>query len=231
MADPQTRKLARQIVGLEERLHRLETVPQLAHSSIDDSALPVYDAAGELVARVGKQTDGTWGAPPIAGPTPPTPTGIDAVGGSGVIHLSWTGEFEGGVAAPLDFDTLEVLINGQLSGSLSNRDGGSVSVSAAEGNRFVSARVRTLVPRHSSTTSPFAVTVGPPPDELAAGLAEKLAGAEGAIADAIEELAEVGRVTTTGPPPADPVIGKSLWVSPSGRVYRAVECTNEEEAP
>lgn len=230
MADPVMRKLARQLVGVEKRLHDLETVPQLAHSSIDDAALPVYDATGEVVARIGKQADGTWGAPPLAGPTPPTPAGVSAVGGSGVVNVTWTGEFEGGAAAPLDFDTLEILVNGQLAGSLPNRDGGSVSVAAAEGNRFVSARIRTLVPRHSSSTSPFAVTVGPPPEQLAADLAEKLAGAEGAIADAVEELAEVGRVTTTGPPPADPVIGRSLWVAPNGRVYRAVECTSEEEA-
>ena len=35
-------------------------------------------------------------------------------------------------------------------------------------------------------------------------------------------------VHTSGPPPANPTIGKALWVSPTGRVFRAVEC--EEHA-
>ena len=35
-------------------------------------------------------------------------------------------------------------------------------------------------------------------------------------------------VYTEGPPPVNPTIGKALWVSPSGRVFRAVEC--EEQA-
>ena len=35
-------------------------------------------------------------------------------------------------------------------------------------------------------------------------------------------------VYTNGPPPSSPTIGKALWVSPTGRVFRAVEC--EEHA-
>lgn len=235
MADPQTRKLARQLVGLEERLHYLETVPQLAHSSIDDHGLPVYDADGEVTAVVGKQPDGTWGAPPLAGPVPPTPVGMSATGGAGIIHVRWTGQLLAEAPAPLDFDTLEVLVDGTLAGAIPNRDGGTVTIEAAQGLRFVSARIRTLVPRHSATTSPFSVEVRAPAEllfddvtERANDLAEALADAEGAIEDAVGELAEVGRVTTVGPPPADPVIGKTLWVAPNGRTFRAVECEQEE---
>lgn len=195
MVDPQTRKLAKQIVGLEERLKHLETVPQLAHSSIDDSALPVYDRDGNLVSRIGKQPDGTWGAPPIAGPVPAAPRGVSATGGSGIIHVRWTGQLVGDVAAPLDFDTLEVLIDGDLAGAIPNRDGGSVTIEAEQGHRFVAARIRTLVPRHSATTSPFSVEVRAPAEllfddvtERANDLAEALDDAEGAIADAVEDL-------------------------------------------
>ena len=35
-------------------------------------------------------------------------------------------------------------------------------------------------------------------------------------------------VYTNGPPPSSPTIGKALWVSPTGRVFRAIEC--EEHA-
>lgn len=38
------------------------------------------------------------------------------------------------------------------------------------------------------------------------------------------EVKEAGKLITKGPPPADPVIGSTLWVAPNGRVYRAVEC-------
>lgn len=234
MADPMIRKLARQLVGVDERLRNLETVPQLAHSSIDDHGLPVYDADGNLVAKVGKQDDGTWGAPPLRGPVPPAPRGVTAIGGAGVIHVKWSGEFERD-AAPLDFDTLEVLVDGVLAGAIPNRDGGSVTIEAEQGYRYVAARIRTLVPRHSGTTSPFSVEVKPPAEilfdsveERTKDLEDALKKAEGAIAEAVEDLAEVGRVTTTGPPPADPVVGKTLWVAPNGRTFRAVKCEQEE---
>ena len=187
MADPQTRKLARQLVRMDERLKHLETVPQMAHSSIDDRGLPVYDADGNLVAKVGKQDDGTWGAPPLAGPIPPTPVGISAVGGPGSVTVSWTGEYER-AAAPLDFDTLEVLIDGALAGAIPNRDGGTVTISAAQGSRYISARIRTLVPRHSSTTSPFGVVVGPPADQLFVEAGERIEAAEEQIQQGKEDL-------------------------------------------
>ena len=190
MTDPMMRKLARQLVSVDKRLHNLETVPQLAHSSIDDSALPVYDKDGNLVAKVGKQDDGTWGAPPLSGPTPPMPRGLQALGGPGTIHVTWSGEFSEGAACPLDFDVLEVLVDGALSGSISNRDGGSVSISSPSGQHYVSARIRTLVPRHSETTSPFSVEVGPPADQLFIDAKEEIDGAKEEIAGAKQEIAD-----------------------------------------
>lgn len=46
--------------------------------------------------------------------------------------------------------------------------------------------------------------------------------------DGIDWDALGAEVYTEGPPPSNPTIGKALWVSPSGRVFRAVEC--EEQA-
>ena len=46
--------------------------------------------------------------------------------------------------------------------------------------------------------------------------------------DGIDWDALGAEVYTEGPPPMNPTIGKALWVSPSGRVFRAVEC--EEQA-
>lgn len=62
---------------------------------------------------------------------------------------------------------------------------------------------------------------------------EKLEGLEElgdvqAILDELDrldsEVKEAGRLYTAGPPPADPVVGATLWVAPNGRVFRAVEC-------
>src|SRR5699024_5978564 len=177
MADPQTRKLARQIVDIDRRLKGVERTPQLAHSSIDDGFLPVYDKDGNLTAKFGRQDDGTWGAPPLSGPVPSMPVGVTALGGPGMLSVSWTGEYES-KAAPLDFDTLEILVDGVLAGAIPNRDGGTVSISAEEGTRYSSARIRTLVPRHSSTISPFGVEVGPPADQLFAEARERIEDAE-----------------------------------------------------
>lgn len=179
--DPQLRRLARQLTGFDKRLHDLETVPQLAHSSIDDGTLPVYDKDGTLVVAVGRQPDGTWGAPPLAGPVPSPPVGISATGGAGIVHVRWSGDYEQGGAAPLDFDALEVLVDDRLAGAIPNRDGGSITIEADQGTRFISARIRTLVPRHSSTTSPFAVEVGPPADQLFLDAREAIEAAEDQI--------------------------------------------------
>lgn len=187
MTDPMLRKLARQLVSVDKRVRDLETVPQLAHSSIDDGALPVYDAEGNVVAKVGKQDDGTWGAPPLQGPTPSAPKGVTATGGPGSINVAWTGEYERD-AAPLDFDTLEVLVDGVLAGAIPNRDGGTVTIAAEQGFRFVAARIRTLVPRHSATTSPFSVEVGPPADQLFVEAGERIEAAEEQIQQGKDDL-------------------------------------------
>lgn len=220
MVDPQIRRLASQLVGMDDRLRALETTPQLTHSSIDDFGLPVYDADGNLVSRVGKQADGTWGAPPLAGPTPPAPVGISATGGPGMINVAWTGEYERD-AAPLDFDTLEVLVDGALAGAIPNRDGGTVTISADQGSRYISARIRTLVPRHSSSTPPFGVVVGPPADQLFVEAGERIEAAEEqiqqgkddleaervareqALAEAAAALAELDEKLEAGPSTAD----------------------------
>lgn len=53
-------------------------------------------------------------------------------------------------------------------------------------------------------------------EELVEGVRDELEG--------IDWDAVGAEVYTEGPPPANPTIGKALWVSPLGRVFRAVEC-------
>ena len=53
-------------------------------------------------------------------------------------------------------------------------------------------------------------------EELVEGVRDEL--------DGIDWDALGAEVYTEGPPPVNPTIGKALWVSPLGRVFRAVEC-------
>ena len=59
---------------------------------------------------------------------------------------------------------------------------------------------------------------------------ERLAEAEELVAGVRDELDGIdwdalgAEVYTEGPPPVNPTIGQALWVSPLGRVFRAVEC-------
>ena len=63
----------------------------------------------------------------------------------------------------------------------------------------------------------------------------RLTAAEQGVQDVQAELDSIdwenldgAEVYTNGPPPVNPTIGKALWVSPTGRVFRAIEC--EEHA-
>ena len=63
----------------------------------------------------------------------------------------------------------------------------------------------------------------------------RLTAAEQGVQDVRNDLDSIdwenldgAEVYTNGPPPVNPTIGKALWVSPTGRVFRAIEC--EEHA-
>ena len=63
----------------------------------------------------------------------------------------------------------------------------------------------------------------------------RLTAAEQGVQDVRTELDGIdwenldgAEVYTNGPPPINPTVGKALWVSPTGRVFRAIEC--EEHA-
>lgn len=63
----------------------------------------------------------------------------------------------------------------------------------------------------------------------------RLTAAEQGVQDVRNDLDSIdwenldgAEVYTDGPPPINPTVGKALWVSPTGRVFRAIEC--EEHA-
>src|SRR5690625_3479909 len=154
-----TRRLARQLVDVTRRLKHLETVPQLAHSSLDDQGMHVYDADGNLSVTLGKQPDGTYSARPVRGPIPPAPAGLGAEGDAGLVHASWQGVFWAGAASPRDFEAVEVLVDGNVHGAIHDPDGGSVTVPAFAGEREVSFRTLSQAGRRSDATGHVTVTV------------------------------------------------------------------------
>ena len=169
-----TRRLARQLVDVTRRLKHLETVPQLAHSSLDDHGMPVYDADGNLTVTVGKQPDGTWGAKPVAGPVPPRPVGLDAEGDAGAIRASWQGVFWAGAALPMDFEAVQVLVNGSVYAAIHDPEGGSVQVPALPGERLVSFRTLSQAGVVSEAVAFGTVTVEPRVSEQMQELGENL---------------------------------------------------------
>ena len=193
---PNLRRLARQLVDVTRRLKHLETVPQLAHSSLDDHGMPVYDADGNLTVTIGKQADGTWGAPPVRGPVPPQPAGVEAEGDAGVIRASWQGVFWAGAAKPMDFEAVEVLVDGAVYAGIHDPQGGSVSVPALPGVRTVSFRTLSQAGVVSAAMGHVQVTVEPRVSEQMQELHESLdelndvtlPELQDALADSAEDL-------------------------------------------
>lgn len=46
--------------------------------------------------------------------------------------------------------------------------------------------------------------------------------------DGLGDISDLGRLQTQGPPPSSPIIGRTLWVAPNGRTYRAIECKEHQ---
>lgn len=172
--DPSLRRLARQLTSMQKDIRDLQTVPQLAHSSLDDHGMPVYDADGNLTVTIGKQADGTWGAPPVKGPVPPQPAGVEAEGDAGVIRASWQGVFWAGAAKPMDFEAVEVLVDGTVYAGIHDPQGGSVSVPALGGVRTVSFRTLSQAGVVSAAMGHVQVTVEPRVSEQMQELHENL---------------------------------------------------------
>lgn len=111
---PSVREVARRMRALEEGLKRAVRSPQLTRSSIDNGALNVRDADGQLTGIIGKQWDGTTGYATVAGPTPPAPAGITLTALPSAIKVEWDGTFEGGAVAPMDWARGEVRLSASV---------------------------------------------------------------------------------------------------------------------
>ena len=183
MADAQLRRLARQLVGVDNRLKSLERVPQLDNSSLDNKGLKVYDEDGNLTVTLGKQSDGSFAARPIRGPIPPKPIGVSAEGDAGLVHALWQGMFYKDAPMPRDFEAVEVLVDGNVQGAIHDPEGGSAAVPAYAGEWVISFRTVSQAGVRSEDSGHTTVTV-----ESKASV--QLDEARGRIEDAEQSLGE-----------------------------------------
>jgi hypothetical protein len=140
--------LARRLTRLERTTIAANSTPQLAHSSIEGGgSIGVYDVDGVNVARIGAQFDGTYGAVPLTGPTPPVPSAPIVEGGPVSLTVTWDGRYADLEArAPLDFHAVEVWVydipdmtreTSELVGAFPTEAGGTLTFSRPTGVWYV----------------------------------------------------------------------------------------------
>ena len=191
------RRLAAQIVGLKRDVLQLQTAPRAGQTSIEHGgAITVVDPeTGTATARLGTQTDGTYGAVTLDGPIPPTPTAPILDVAPGLVAVTWDGTHADGAATPLDFHAVEVYVaaepfafieEGTLSGSLVGSDGDRITIALAPGVWHVGLVTVSQAMKRSRLSSLAIATVSAlPSDEDIA-----LAGGRVTISDDEPEVAD-----------------------------------------
>lgn len=161
------RRLAARLLQVERGLRNVSTVPQLGRSSLDDEALTLRDGDGNVMGRVGRQEDGTYGSTTLDGPTPVAPASPVASGGPGSLTVEWDGRFKDDAAAPLDFHVVEIYVatepfsdtaDARLLGHFSNEAGGEITVARPKGEQHVGLVTKARSGKRSEL-SPLATAV------------------------------------------------------------------------
>lgn len=103
------RRLAAEIAGLRREVRASSTTQQLGYSSIENGGrILVKDAGGREVMDIGRNPDGSYGATPRIGPTPPQPTAPTLVPTPAGITVRWEGTYLDSLITPDDFSRVEV---------------------------------------------------------------------------------------------------------------------------
>lgn len=171
MTDRRVDEIAAHLIGLENKVAGLSTSARLINSSIEDGSIPEYDRDGNLVARIGKQHDGTHGAVVLNGPVPPTPSKPGAEGGPSTMTVTYDGRYADPEArAPLDLHVIEVYAASQpfairtdaaLVGAFPDEAGGTITISRPEGTWYVGLVAKSVPGVRSELSELTEVTVEP----------------------------------------------------------------------
>jgi hypothetical protein len=104
-------KLADDLAELARKVEALERAPRLANASIEGYPLTVNDETGQTRQTIGLQPDGTYTTTDVNGPPPPVPSLPTLEARPGTLVVTWDGKFLGDVAAPADWDHVEVHVS------------------------------------------------------------------------------------------------------------------------
>src|SRR5690606_33003078 len=202
VTDPRVAKLAKEIARLDRQYRALSTSPRLAHTSIEGPTSPSYGAVGNLVARYGKQPDGSHGSYVITGPKPPTPLAPEAEGGPLTVTAFWGGTYVGEAATPMDFKGVEVyaaqapfsaIEDAALVGVIPHEDGGRVTFSRPVGTWHIGLVAVSTAMRRSDVSELTTVEVTSVVDQGALDeLNDRLGDAEQSLNEAQQWIADTG---------------------------------------
>lgn len=161
------------LTALEQKVKRLTRGSRLASTSIEDTAVQVYDQYGSLRAVIGQQGDGTTAANIVNGPIPPTPTAPQVSPALGALAVTWGGAFADSAVPPLDWLRVEVHVGATagftpsqatLRDTIETPQGGTVTVPLSYTAWWVKLRSRTT----SGVPSPATDGVSGTPRQAAA---------------------------------------------------------------
>lgn len=107
----QARQMAETLAAYDKRLRDLERGPRLANASIHDQVIPIYDVDFQVRQTLGRQEDGTFTLVDQNGPPPPVPSVPVLEARPGTLVVTWDGTFADAVAAPADWDHVEVHVS------------------------------------------------------------------------------------------------------------------------
>lgn len=200
------RRLAARLLQVEQGLRNISTVPQLGRSSLDDEALLILDGDGNVMGRVGRQDDGTYGSTTLDGPTPVAPATPSTSGGPGVLTVEWDGRFADDAVAPLDFHVVEIYVatepfttigDARLMGHFSNESGGEITVARPKGEQYVGLVTKARSGKRSGlSTLATAVVESVVDQDVLDELDDKIAQAEQDLAAAEGRLSTAeGQIT------------------------------------
>lgn len=139
--DREVRRLGREILDLNRKVHGLSTSARLVNATLEDGSINERDRDGGLVSIIGKQPDGTHGVVRYDGPIPPVPAAPSVEGGAASVTAVWGGTYVDGVG-PMDFRGVEVyaapgpfehIEDAELVGIIPDPDGGRVTVARTVG--------------------------------------------------------------------------------------------------
>lgn len=200
------RRLAAEIAGLRREVRASSTTQQLGYSSIENGGrIVVKDAQGREVMDIGRNPDGSYGATPRIGPTPPQATAPELIPTPAGITVRWDGEYLDSLMTPDDFSRVEVHLSTDpniqaldahdLVGTIESPRGGDVVVTKLQPTTtyYVALAVRNTAGGRGPTSPIVSGETLSHPD--GPGTQEALSKAELARIKAEEAKAEVDAAT------------------------------------